>query len=562
MPKFDRFWTKSYPAGVSAEVDLSAFDSLVDFMQDACESGGALPAFSCLGSTISYTQLWALSARYANFFRQHWLLKPGDRIALMLPNVLQYPLLLLAALRAGLVVVNVNPLYTPRELKHQLNDSQARAIVVLDQFAPVVAEVMPYVTTEHVMVTRVGDLLGWRGPLVNFVLRYIKRTLKPWRIPGVAMFHAVPKNIKTTDWPVIKKEQLAFLQYTGGTTGIPKAAMLTHANVLANALQLIAWAKVDVRPKKEIIIQPLPLYHIYSLTVTLTFMSFSAQTILVPNPRDRGGFVKLLKKQTGTIFIGLNTLFNALLDHEKFAEIDFKALRVTLSGGMATQEAVAARWEKITGVPVCQGYGLTETSPVVSVNRLHGESYDGTVGLPLPGTDVCIKNEVGDQQPMGEIGELCVRGPQVMRGYWHRPDETAAVLQNDWLSTGDMATLDEKGRIHLVERKKDLIIVSGFNVYPNEVEAVLAQHPKVLEAAVVGEQVSSTGEQVVAFIVPRGDAPSVDDLLTFCRQQLTAYKVPKKIVFRQSLPKTPVGKVLRRALLATPDKEASGIKTG
>lgn len=562
MPEFDRFWTKSYPAGVPAEVDLSAFDSLVDFMQHACESGGARPAFSCLDSTISYAQLWSLSARYADFFCRHWLLKPGDRIALMLPNVLQYPVLLLAALRAGLVVVNVNPLYTPRELKHQLNDSQARAIVVLDQFAPVVAEVMPHVTTEHTMVTRVGDLLGWRGPLVNFVLRYIKRTLKPWRIPGVAMFHAVPKNSKKTDWPVIKKEQLAFLQYTGGTTGIPKAAMLTHANVLANALQLVSWAKIDVRSKKEVIIQPLPLYHIYSLTVTLTFMFFSAQTILVPNPRDRDGFVKLLKKQTGTIFIGLNTLFNALLDHKKFAEINFKALRVTLSGGMATQAAVAARWEKITGVPVCQGYGLTETSPVVSVNRLHGEAYDGTVGLPLPGTDVCIKNEVGDQQPMGEIGELCVRGPQVMRGYWHRPDETAAVLQNDWLSTGDMATLDEKGRIHLVERKKDLIIVSGFNVYPNEVEAVLAQHPKVLEAAVVGEQVSSTGEQVVAFIVPRGDAPSVNDLLTFCRQQLTAYKVPKKIVFRQSLPKTPVGKVLRRALLTAPDKEASDIKTG
>jgi long-chain acyl-CoA synthetase len=549
----ERIWLKSYPPGIPAEIDADAYTSVVDLFEQSVARFAARPAYVCMGEAISYAELDRWSRELAAYFRNVLGLPPGARVALMLPNVLQYPVALFAVLRAGCTVVNCNPLYTARELEYQLADSGASAIVVLENFASVVEHALPGTRVRHVVVTGLGDMLGlFKGTLVNAVVRHVKRLVPPWRIKGAETWSlALARGRRAGFTPVaVAPADLAFLQYTGGTTGVAKGAMLTHRNIVANLQQAHAWIASRMEEGAETIITALPLYHVFSLTANcLTFLKLGATNVLIVNPRDIRGFVKELARYRFTAITGVNTLFAALLRHPAFARIDFSALKISLGGGMAVQRKVAEQWQAVTRVTLIEAYGLTETSPAVTINPIDLPAFNGSIGLPLPSTEVAIRDEAGRDLPTGESGELCVRGPQVMAGYWNRPEETAQVMMADgFMRTGDIATMDGAGFVRLVDRKKDMILVSGFNVYPNEVEAVAAMHPGVQEVAAVGVPHEKSGETVKLFVVRRDAALTADELIAHCRQSLSAYKVPHQVEFRDELPKTNVGKILRRAL--------------
>ncbi len=545
-------WLKSYPPGVPTQIDLSSFHSIVDVLEQSCSKYKDRMAYHNMGTEISYSELDYLTRNFAASL-QNMGLKQGDRIALMMPNILQYPVALFGALRAGLVVVNTNPMYTARELRHQLVDAGAKAIVVVENFASVLESVRSEVPLEHIITTGVGDLLDFpKSMLVNFVLRHVKKAIPAWKLPGSEKFQDVlDKGKKLPFNPVnIAFEDIAFLQYTGGTTGVAKGAMLTHRNIVANLLQARAWLAQLDDETQQIIITALPLYHIFALTANcLTFLYLGGSNILVTDPRNMPGFVKELSRHPFTAITGVNTLFNALLHTDGFADLDFSNLKMTLGGGMAVQKAVADQWKKVTGVTLVEAYGLTETSPAACINPVTLEDYNGYIGLPISSTEGAIKSEDGVFLPAGEVGELCIRGPQVMKGYWQRPEATDEVLDADgWLHTGDIAMMTEDGYFKIVDRKKDMILVSGFNVYPNEIEDVLALHPKVLEVAAVGVPDEKSGEVVSLFIVKKDPTLTEEDVKAFCKENLTGYKCPRYIEFRDELPKSNVGKILRREL--------------
>jgi long-chain acyl-CoA synthetase len=548
----DRNWLNEYPPGVPADIDPDRYASLRDIFDEACTAHRHSPAFSNLGATLSYAQLDELSRAFAAWLQKKSGLQAGDRVALMMPNILQYPIALFGVLRAGMVVVNTNPLYTPRELEHQLRDSGAKAIVIVENFVHVLQQVLPHTELKKVLVTGIGDLLGIpRGFIVNFALKYIRKQIPAWRMPGTLSFkNALGGGLGLKLDPVpLGGDDVAFLQYTGGTTGVAKAATLTHRNMVANVLQASAWMAPSLRSQDRIVVvTALPLYHIFALTCNcLVFIALGAGNVLITNPRDFKSFVADLKKHKFNFISGVNTLFNALLHTPGFESVDFSSLRVTFAGGMAMQSVVAARWKEVTGCVVTQGWGLTESSPIATGNPA-GIEYNGSVGLPIPSTDVSVRDDAGREVAVNEIGELCVFGPQIMRGYWNRPDETDKVMFGDWLRTGDIGRMDERGFVYIEDRKKDMILVSGFNVYPNEVESVVAAHPGVLEVAAVAQPDENSGEVVALFVVKKDPALTAEALIAFCRKELTGYKIPRHVYFRNELPKSNVGKVLRRAL--------------
>lgn len=552
----DKPWLKNYPKNMPAEIGPLPYNSIGDFLVGACKEFAGRPAFVCMGKSISYAELERLSAAFAAYLQSKGLEK-GARVALMMPNVLQYPVAMMAVLRAGFTVVNVNPLYTPRELEHQLKDSGAQAIVILENFANTLQAVIARTPVKHVVVAAMGDMLGGlKGAIVNLVVRRVKKMVPAWSLPGHVKFNAALKAGGHLAFKpaAVSGDDIAFLQYTGGTTGVSKGATLLHRNVLSNVAQNSLWVEdayaVKPKPAQQNFICALPLYHIFALTVNaLMGMQQGAQNVLIPNPRDIPGFVKELQKYPAHIFPGLNTLFNALLNNEDFRKLDFKPLILTLGGGMAVQKGVAERWKALTGCPVSEGYGLSETSPVATANKFSSSDFTGTIGLPLPSTEIAIRDDDSNNVPLGEVGEICIRGPQVMAGYWNRPDETAKVMTKDgFFKSGDMGFMDERGYTKIVDRKKDMILVSGFNVYPNELEEVVAHHPGVLEVAAIGVPDEHSGEVPKLFVVKKDPALTVEALTAYCRENLTGYKRPRYIEFRSDLPKTPVGKILRRVL--------------
>jgi len=548
----EKAWLDQYSDGVPAEIDLGEFDSVVDIFEQSCEQFADSVGFVNFGRELTFRELDEKSRAFGAYLQSLGLQK-GDRVAVMLPNLLQYPVALFGILRAGLVVVNTNPLYTARELKHQLNDSGARAILVLENFAHTLASVIDDSPVEHVIVTGVGDLVGFpKGAVINFVLRHVKKEVPSYDLPAAVRFNAALAAGKAAELhrPPLSHDDLAFLQYTGGTTGVSKGAMLTHGNIVANVQQSSAWLGQLIDYGREVIVTALPLYHIFALTANcLVFVKFGGRNLLITNPRDMKGFVKELNAEPFTAITGVNTLFNGLLNTPGFSDVDFSPLRLTLGGGMAVQRSVAERWKEVTGVPLIEAYGLTETSPAACINPMDMTDYNGAIGLPIPSTECKVVDAEGNEVGTGEPGELCVRGPQVMKGYWQRPEETAKVLDADgWLRTGDMACRDEEGFFYIVDRKKDMILVSGFNVYPNEIEDVIAAHPKVLEVGAIGVEDAKSGEVVKAVVVPKDDSLTVDELRQHCKQELTGYKVPRYVEFVDELPKTNVGKILRREL--------------
>ena len=549
----EKVWLKSYPAGVPETIDVNAYQSVADVFNQAVESFGEKPAFTNFGTTLSYNDMDRLTGQLASYLQSLPNMRKGDRVAILMPNILQNPISIFAAIRGGFTVVNTNPLYTARELKHQLSDSGAKAIIVMENFCHVLDEVIDETPIQHVITTQLGDMLHFpKSLIVNLVVRYIKKMVPAFSLPGRVVFKAALKqgSRKPYNKVQISHEDIAFLQYTGGTTGVAKGAMLTNRNLVANMEQASAWISDKIEEGKETIITALPLYHIFSLTANcLTFMKIGALNYLITNPRDMPNFVKELKNVSFTVVTGVNTLFIGLLNTPGFDEIDFSALKFTLGGGMAVQQPVAERWTKVTGSPLLEAYGLTETSPAVCINPLDLVDYNGSIGLPVPSTEVSIQDENGNLLPQGEAGELCVRGPQVMKGYWQREEETAKVITDDgWLKTGDVAKMDEKGYFRIVDRLKDMILVSGFNVYPNEIESVIAGLEGVLEVGVIGVPDGKSGEVVKAVIVRKDPALTEEDVIAHCRKDLTAYKVPKIVEFRTELPKTNVGKILRREL--------------
>ncbi len=549
----EKIWLKSYPPGVPAEIDVNEFRSLGELFDRSVKRFVDKTAYVCMGKAITYAELDAASARFGAFLQRDLGLPKGTRVALMMPNVLQYPIAMFGALRAGYTIVNVNPLYTARELEHQLKDSGAEAIVILENFAHTLEQVRAQVPIRHVIVTSLGELLGFpKGAIVNFVVRRVRKLVPPWTLDGHLSFgDALARGAAHALQPVeVGHEDAAFLQYTGGTTGVAKGAVLTHRNIVANLQQAHAWISPVVTEGREIIITALPLYHIFSLTANcLTFIKIGATNVLIPNPRDIPGFIKELAKHRFTVITGVNTLFNALLNNPEFAKLDFSSLRVALGGGMAVQQAVAEKWKQITGVALVEAYGLTETSPAVTINPLDLKAFNHSIGLPISSTEVSIRDDDGIEQAIGQRGELCVRGPQVTPGYWNRPEETRRVFTADgFLRTGDIAVMDDKGFVTLVDRKKDMILVSGFNVYPNEVEDIVANHPGVLEVAAIGVPDERSGEAVKVFVVRKDPALTAEALIAHCRENLTGYKVPHHVEFRDELPKSNVGKILRREL--------------
>ncbi|MGB3502792.1 MAG: long-chain-fatty-acid--CoA ligase [Mesorhizobium sp.] len=548
-------WLASYSPVVPHNIEPLKFNNIGDFLVDACRRFAGRPAFTSMDKSITYAELEKASASFGAYL-QSLGMKPGARVAIMMPNVLQYPVAMMAILRAGYTVVNVNPLYTPRELEHQLNDAGAEAIVIIENFASTLEKVVSKTPVKHVVVASMGDMLGAKGLLVNFVVRRVKKMVPGWNLPGHVKFPAALKAGSRMTFKPAKPgpDDVAFLQYTGGTTGVSKGATLLHRNILSNVQQNVLWQETAfvkrARPERQIFVCALPLYHIYALTVNaLMGMSQGAQNILIANPRDIPAFVKELQKYPFNVFPGLNTLFVALMNNEDFQKLNFKPLSLTFAGGMAAQRPVAERWLKMTGIPVSEGYGLSETSPVATTNRFDLEEFSGTIGLPIPSTEIAIRDDEGEDVPLGEVGEICIRGPQVMAGYWNRPDETAKVMTKDgFFKSGDMGIMDERGYTKIVDRKKDMIIVSGFNVYPNELEEVVASMPGVLEVAAIGIPNEKSGEVPKLFIVKKDEALTEKDVLDFCRRELTAYKVPRAVEFRTELPKTPVGKILRKDL--------------
>jgi long-chain acyl-CoA synthetase len=553
----ERPWLAHYPPGVPAEINPDEFSSIVAVLDNAIARFRDRPAFSSFGKVLTYADIDRLSAQFAAYLVGELELKRGDRVAVMMPNCLQYPIATFGILRAGLTVVNVNPLYTPRELKHQLVDSGASAIVVVDNFCHTVQEVIAQTQVRQAITTGLADMVGGaKGAIMNFVIRYVKKMVPRYELPGAIRFREALMlgQLQAPVAPQIHSDDVAFLQYTGGTTGVSKGAMLTHRNLVANMEQAAAWVGTNLRPGEEVIITALPLYHIFSLTANgLVFTKFGGLNHLITNPRDMPGFVKKLAKTKFTAITGVNTLFNGLLNTPGFDKVDFSSLRLTLGGGMAVQRTVAERWKKTTGCTLIEAYGLTETSPAACINPMDLAEYNGSIGLPIPSTDACIKDEAGLKLPVGEVGELCLKGPQVMKGYWNRPDETTAAIDADgWLHTGDMARMDEKGFFYIVDRKKDMILVSGFNVYPNEIEDVLAGMPGVLEVAAVGVPDEKSGEVVKVVIVRKDPKLTAEDVKAYAREYLTGYKRPHVVEFRTELPKTNVGKILRRELRDTP----------
>ena len=555
----DRPWLANYPAGVPAEIDPEEYRSVPAVLEEAITRFRDRPAFSNMGRTITYAELDARSREFAQYLLGELKLKKGDRVAIMMPNCLQYPIAIFGVLRAGLTVVNTNPMYTARELRHQLVDSGAAAILVLDNFGKTVQDVLADTQIKQVITTGLGDLLGFpKGPIVNFVLKHVKKMVPDYSIHGAIRFReALSRGTRHTMPEVsITLEDIAFLQYTGGTTGVAKGAMLTHRNMVANMQQASAWIGTNAKPGEELIVTALPLYHIFALTANgLVFMKFGGHNHLITNPRDMPGFVKELKGIQMTAITGVNTLFNGLLNTPGFDEVDFSKLHLTLGGGMAVQRAVADRWKKVTGTTLVEAYGLTETSPAACINPMTLAEYNGAIGLPVPSTEACIKDEAGTELPVGEVGELCIRGPQVMKGYWQRPEDTAQAIDADgWLHTGDMAKMDADGFFYIVDRKKDMILVSGFNVYPNEIEDVIAMMPGVLEVAAIGVPDDKSGEAVKVVIVRKDPSLTADQVKAHARENLTGYKHPRIVEFRDELPKTNVGKVLRRELRDEPTK--------
>ncbi|HMW16389.1 MAG TPA: long-chain-fatty-acid--CoA ligase FadD [Accumulibacter sp.] len=549
----EKVWLKSYQQEVPAEIDLNQYSSLGAMVEQSIAKFRERPAYINMGAQITYGQLGKLTRDFAAYLQKVLKLAKGARIAVMMPNVLQYPIAILGALRAGYVVVNVNPLYTPRELEHQLRDSGAEVIVILENFAVTLEQVIANTSVKQVVLARLGDMLGFpKGAVVNFVVKYVKKMVPPANLPGAINFRAaLSKGAAEELTPVnVGHDDLAFLQYTGGTTGVAKGAMLLHRNILANLAQAHAWIHPGVGGENNLIVTALPLYHIFALTANcFTFLKIGAANLLITNPRDIPGLVAEMAKYPFTALTGVNTLFNAMLNNEAFCALDFSKLKVTLGGGMAVQRAVAEKWQKVTGKPLIEAYGLTETSPAVTINPLNITEYTGAIGLPISSTEVALRDDAGRDVPIDERGELCVRGPQVMKGYYNRPDETAKVMTADgFLMTGDVAIMDERGFVRIVDRKKDMILVSGFNVYPNEIEDVVAHHPGVLEVAAVGVPHQKSGEAVKIFVVKKDSALTAETLIAHCRSHLTGYKVPSEVEFRNELPKTNVGKILRREL--------------
>ena len=549
----EKIWLNHYPNGVPQTLDLDPEESLADILNEACDRFASLPAFTNFGRGISYAQLDDMSARFAGYLQAEAGLKRGDRVAIMMPNLLQYPVVLFGVLRAGMVIVNVNPLYTARELEHQLSNSGAKAIVIAANSAATLAEVIDNTDVKNIVVTEIGDLLGFpRRILVNFAVRYLKRLVPRYQLPFATSFVAAlatPREKFKAE--SIGGSDLACLQYTGGTTGRAKGAMLSHGNLVANVRQVNAWFGSVVEEGKEIIITALPLYHVYALTCNcLCYLTLGAHNILITDPRDTAGFVRELKKWPFTAITGVNTLYQSLINHEPFADVDFSSLKLASAGGMATMRDTANQWSKLTGTEILEGYGLSETSPVVTSNTVDIHGFTGSIGLPLPNTEISLRNDAGDEVPAGESGELCVRGPQVMQGYWDDPEAAAnAMTEDGFLKTGDIATVDEKGFFRIVDRKKDMIIVSGFNVYPSEIEDVVTLHPDVIEAACVGVDGPRDREVVKVFVVVRSGATlSSQDIRDYCHENLARYKVPKLVEFRSELPKSAVGKILRREL--------------
>lgn len=554
----DRIWLKSYPAGVPAEIDPAVMPTLIDLFDGSVKRYADSVAYVQMGRSITFRELDELSRKLAAYLQKTCRMAKGDRIAIMLPNVLQYPVAMFAALRSGLAVVNTNPLYTAPELEHQLNDSGATAILVLENFAHVVEKILPRTQVKHVFVTSVGEMLSFpKSAIVDFVVRKVKKQVPSWHISGAVAFKDAIQagSALRFDAVEIRESDLAFLQYTGGTTGVAKGAMLTHANVSANVLQAEAWVAGAFKAP-DTLITPIPLYHIFALTANcLLFLRLGWRNVLIINPRDFPAVIKELKRYPFAFISGVNTLFNALLNTPGFDTIDFSRLKITLGGGMAVQASVAKKWKEVTGHILTQAWGLTETSPAACINPPL-EDFNGSIGLPIPSTDVAIKNDAGEDLPIGEIGEICVHGPQVTAGYWKRPDETEKVmLPGGWLRTGDIGRMDERGYVYIEDRKKDMILVSGFNVYPNEVEAVAASHPGVLEAAAVAQPDEKSGEVVALYVVRKNPALTEREVIEFCRQSLAAYKVPRQVYFRQDLPKSNVGKILRKALRETANSD-------
>jgi long-chain acyl-CoA synthetase len=547
-----RPWLDHYPAGVPAQIDINQYASVTAVVEEAFERFSQRPAFHSFGKQLTYAQIDKLSRDFAGYLTGELKLVKGDRIAIMMPNCLQYPIALFGALRAGLTVVNTNPMYTARELQHQLEDSGAKAILVLDNFAATLQQVLAQTEVKHVITTGIGDLLGAKGAVMNLVVKHVKKMVPPYDLPSAVRFNdALSRGVHhPLTKPVVGHDDIAFLQYTGGTTGVAKGAMLTHGNMIANMLQAGVWIGANLKEGQEVVITALPLYHIFSLTANgLVFLRLGGLSWLITNPRDMPAFVKELRKSGFTALTGVNTLFNGLLNTPGFSELDFSKLRLCLGGGMAVQRAVADRWKKVTGCTLAEAYGLTEASPAVCINPLDLKDYNGSIGLPIPSTDIAIWSEDGQALPQGEVGELMVQGPQVMKGYWQRPDETVKVLTPDgWLHTGDIAKIDENGYVYIVDRKKDMILVSGFNVYPNEIEDTVMKHPGVAEVAAIGITDEHSGEAVKLFVVRRDPNLTVEQLKEFCRENLTGYKRPKVIEFRDALPKSNVGKILRREL--------------
>ena len=547
----EKIWLKSYPPGIPAEIDYAQYKSVGDLVDRKVAEFADRPAFHCMGRTISFAELDRLTRAFGAWLQSRGYGK-GARVAIMMPNCLQYPVALYGTLRAGGIVVNVNPLYTPRELEHQLKDSGAEVIVILENFATTLEEVLARTPVKHVIVASLGDMLGVKGAIVNFVVRNVKKMVPAYELPGALRFNdalaeAAGLQLKPVD---VGHEDIAFLQYTGGTTGVSKGAMLLHRNILANIEQAAAWLTQGIGDERAVIITALPLYHIFSLTVNcLNMMKIGGLNILITNPRDIPAFVKELARHPYNMITGVNTLFNAFLNNEEFRRLDFSRVRICVGGGMAVQKAVADRWKEVTGRTLLEGYGLTETSPCATMNPLNLEAYNGSIGLPMPSTEIAIRDDEKKDVRQGEPGEICIRGPQVMKGYWQRPDETAKVLGPDgFLYTGDVGVMDEKGFVRIVDRKKDMILVSGFNVYPNEIEQVVAMMPGVLEVAAIGVPDPHSGEVPKGFVVRKDPSLTEADVLKHCREQLTGYKQPRHVEFRAELPKTNVGKILRRAL--------------
>lgn len=554
-------WFKFYPAQVEKEVDCNAYSSVNDLFEESVKKFSSSVAYECMGKTLSFSELDRLSAHFANYLTQELKLAKGSRVAIQMPNVLQYPVVMFGALRAGMVVVNTNPLYTPSEMKHQFNDSGADVVVIVANFASNLEKIRTEIQAKHIITTELGDLLGGlKGTIVNLVVKHVKKMVPAYSLPGSFSLKAALSKGATYQLKRVKcsLDDAAFLQYTGGTTGVSKGAELTHGNIVANMQQISAWMKPKLREKEEIVITALPLYHIFALTVNcLAMLKIGAHNVLITNPRDMKAFIGDLAKKRFTVITGVNTLFNGLLNQEAFKSLDFSGLKIAVGGGMAVQKATAEKWKTVTGVPLAEGYGLTETAPVATCNPIDGTERIGTIGMPLPNTEVMIADDGGNPVPIGERGEIFIKGPQVMKGYWKRPEETANVMHGEWFKSGDIGVMDDDGFTKIVDRKKEMILVSGFNVYPNEVEDAIASCNGVLEVGVIGMPDPKSTEKVVAYIVKKDASLTSEQVIEHCKGYLTNYKVPKEVYFTDELPKTNVGKILRRKI-----KEAHVEKVG